>query len=116
MGSRHRIGTYLKHCEVILPKVQCVPVHHSYINNIEQVKSYTFQGEISLSKNMRCTISTARKIKFIEISQTPYVKAKIHYISIFNQVFQRSDQYPFLIILKLFAEKLAKNPISLKTF
>ena len=60
----------LKHFEEILPKEQFMRVHHSYIVNIEHVKSYTNQGLILLSEDVTCPLSTSQRPSFMKRLKT----------------------------------------------
>ena len=55
----------LKYYEEILPGDQFLRVHNSYIINMNHVKGYTFNGEILLSENQSCFLSSAHKQSFL---------------------------------------------------
>lgn len=56
----------LKHYESVLPPNNFMRVHNSFIINKEHVKSYSFQGEISLCNNLKCSLSTRHKHAFLK--------------------------------------------------
>ncbi len=56
----------LKHYESILPQNHFMRVHNSFIINKEHVKSYSFQGEILLLNNLKCSLSIRHKHAFLK--------------------------------------------------
>lgn len=56
----------LKYYEEILPNEQFMRVHNSYIINIKHVNGYSFDGEIFLSENQSCSLSSAHKQSFLK--------------------------------------------------
>ena len=57
----------LKYYEDVLPKMQFMRVHNSYIINLEHVKRYTTQGEIILTEDLNCPLSLTRKAEFLRV-------------------------------------------------
>jgi two-component system, LytTR family, response regulator len=55
----------LKFYEDILPKELFIRTHHSYIVNLQHVKSYSHQGEILLTDDLNCSLSAAHKNQFL---------------------------------------------------
>jgi len=67
-GNKKLLSSHiLKYYEEILPKEQFMRVHHSFLINTERVKSYTNQGEIFLTDDIRCPLSNARKGEFMKV-------------------------------------------------
>jgi two-component system LytT family response regulator len=56
----------LKYYEEILPINNFMRVHNSFIVNINHVKSYTNQGEITLTENLKCSLSLSHKKDFLK--------------------------------------------------
>ena len=55
----------LKYYQEILPDNQFMRVHNSYIINMSHVKGYAFNGEILLSENQSCFLSSGHKQSFL---------------------------------------------------
>jgi two-component system, LytTR family, response regulator len=55
----------LKHYTGLLPENRFMRVHNSFIINLEHVKGYTYQGEILLSENLKCSLSAGKKRMFL---------------------------------------------------
>jgi len=55
----------LKFYESLLPGGQFIRVHNSFIINRDHVKGYTYQGEIQLSENLKCSLSAGHKREFL---------------------------------------------------
>ena len=55
----------LKHYTGLLSENRFMRVHNSFIINMEHVKGYTFQGEILLSENLKCSLSAGKKKLFL---------------------------------------------------
>jgi two-component system LytT family response regulator len=67
-GKKKIVSSHLlKYYEELLPHEQFMRVHHSYIINKEMVKSYTHQGEIILTDETRCPLSTKKKGEFLKM-------------------------------------------------
>ena len=57
----------LKHYEELLANHPFMRVHHSNLVNINHVKGYSHQGEISLSEEICCPLGNSYKPRFLEI-------------------------------------------------
>jgi two-component system LytT family response regulator len=56
----------LKYYEDILSKANFLRVHHSFIVNLNHVRSYTRQGEILLTEENRASLGDSFKNAFLE--------------------------------------------------
>ena len=54
----------LQYYEEIIDQHHFMRVHHSYIINLDHVKSYTYQEEIILTNNLKCSLSRVNKKAF----------------------------------------------------
>jgi two-component system, LytTR family, response regulator len=68
LTGNHRISSShnLKYYETLLPADRFMRVHNSYIINKEHVTGYTFQKEILLSENLKCSLSAGHKTAFLD--------------------------------------------------
>lgn len=57
----------LKHYEELLSTHQMMRVHHSNLINLNHVKGYCHQGEISLSEEICCPLGNNYKAHFLEV-------------------------------------------------
>lgn len=57
----------LKHYEELLSNHQMMRVHHSNLINLNHVKGYCHQGEISLSEEICCPLGNNYKVQFLEV-------------------------------------------------
>jgi two-component system LytT family response regulator len=57
----------LKHYEELLSDHRMMRVHHSNLINLEHVKGYCHQGEISLSEEICCPLGNNYKAQFLEV-------------------------------------------------
>ncbi len=57
----------LKFYEDLLPANLFVRTHHSYLVNIQHVKSYSHNEEIMLTDGLKCALSSANKHLFIDL-------------------------------------------------
>ncbi len=57
----------LKYYEQLLPSVQFMRVHNSFIVNIKHVVGYSNHEEIFLSENLRCSLSGSHKQAFMHL-------------------------------------------------
>lgn len=57
----------LKHYEELLSNHQMMRVHHSNLINLNHVKGYCHQGEISLSEEICCPLGNNYKAQFLEV-------------------------------------------------
>ncbi len=57
----------LKHYEELLGNHSMMRVHHSNLINLNHVKGYCHQGEISLSEEICCPLGNNYKVKFLEV-------------------------------------------------
>lgn len=61
----------LKYYEELLPSVQFMRVHNSFIVNIQHVEGYSNHEEILLSENLRCSLSGSHKHEFLHLFRKP---------------------------------------------
>jgi two-component system LytT family response regulator len=55
----------------MLPRDQFIRVHKSYIVNILHVQGYTFQGELLLTGDLRCPLSSTYRPAFLKVFKSP---------------------------------------------
>jgi two-component system, LytTR family, response regulator len=66
-GNKVHSSHNLKHYETTLPGNKFRRVHNSFIINMDHVKGYTFQGEVLLSENLKCTVSKVQRKAFLAV-------------------------------------------------
>jgi two-component system LytT family response regulator len=54
----------LQYFENLINPLTFMRVHHSFIINLEHVRCYTFQEEIILTNNLKCSLSRINKKAF----------------------------------------------------